>query len=118
MRSFFACLIILGFLTLCFSEAQFLYDEYLSLSAEREVNAPQTFRDVLEEKLKSKSAFASDFFDTLQLEIYYLMKRDSFRNFVHHKSFVEWFVWFLLIFVVVYCFGDLVALLIIESEGL
>lgn len=62
---------------------------YLAAGAIKEVDIVPTQRSHIKQQLASDSV-SRRLFDEVQLEIFHIMKRDSFRQFTLHSSFNEW----------------------------
>ena len=67
-----------------------IFRDYITQSAENEINLPHTEKVKLQKALVDPSFMPPpSFFDTAQIEIYSLMKRDSFLNYLKDPIFDE-----------------------------
>ena len=74
-------------------------NDFINSSSANEVNLSHSFKEKFQFELENENFFPpANYFDLVQLEIYNLMKRNFFINYLHDQIFVETFVLFYLIF--------------------
>ena len=67
-----------------------IFDEYLSSSAEMEINLAHPVKLAIQTQLSDpNSIIKNDFYNNAQREIFYLMKRDIFVRFLEDPLFEE-----------------------------